>query len=64
MSRCYHRPLHDYQFVEEVLENVNRCAALARPFYVNSRRYFQQCSRPRGHGPGGIYCKQHAQSGG
>jgi len=22
---------------------------------------FPQCSRKRGHGPGGLYCKQHAK---
>lgn len=25
---------------------------------------FYQCSRPRGHGPGGKYCKQHAKGQG
>lgn len=23
--------------------------------------YFHQCSRKRGHGPDGLYCKQHAK---
>ena len=36
--------------------NYERCAA-----DVHTGWHFNQCSRKRGHGPDGAYCKQHAK---
>lgn len=45
-------------------EDVTRCIAEVqdtRGRSVNAMfRWFRQCSRPRGHGPNGLFCRQHA----
>lgn len=61
MVRKYYQPDSTYEFVTEVLENANRCAAQASPFFVHNTKYFRQCSRNRGYGPGGEFCAQHAK---
>jgi hypothetical protein len=42
-----------------VPEDVSRCAeeVATPPYYID----FHQCTRKRGHGPDGLYCKQHAK---
>ena len=40
-------------------EDPTRCIVEIWPSTVWVSSY--QCSRPRGHGPGGLYCKQHAK---
>jgi len=61
MSKRYHIPKHGYQFPELVPEDPQRCTAQASPFFVDSRKYFRQCSRKRGYGPNGELCVQHAR---
>jgi len=39
------------------LEEPKQCVAVVWQPFVGGL----QCSRPRGHGPGGLYCKQHAK---
>lgn len=39
-------------------ENVTCCVATVT---TDGRWIGQQCSRPRGHGKDGLYCKQHAK---
>ncbi len=39
-------------------ENKDHCIAEC---YENWTRRFYQCTRKRGHGPNGDYCKQHAK---
>ena len=43
----------------EVLEDATRCFWAVRepPHYVHE----YQCRRKRGHGPDGLFCKQHAR---
>jgi len=38
-------------------EDIDRCIACVSD---SSGWHFYQCSRKRGHGPDGLYCKQHA----
>lgn len=43
-------------------EDSNRCVQSVISAWDQSCGYFsQQCSRKRGHGPDGEYCKQHAK---
>lgn len=37
-------------------EDTTRCIEEVRPMWVS-----YQCTRKRGHGPNGLYCKQHAK---
>ncbi len=46
----YGNPENPTQCIEEVSES-------GRYGYF----FLHQCSRPRGHGPDGLYCKQHAK---
>ena len=39
-------------------EDPTRCVAVVPD---STRRLSHQCSRKRGHGPDGLYCKQHAK---
>ncbi len=39
-----------------IREDVTRCVAEVSDGWI-----FRQCTRKRGHGPGGLYCKQHGQ---
>lgn len=43
-----------------VQENVTRCVESIYPSWTRSP-ISQQCSRKRGYGPNGEYCKQHAK---
>jgi hypothetical protein len=40
-------------------EDPARCVAEVSDGYL-----LKQCGRPRGHGPGGLYCKQHGKKAG
>lgn len=62
MKREYHVPIDDYQFAVKTEEAFHRCVAQASPFYVNSAKFYRQCSRKRGYGPNGEYCVQHARA--
>jgi len=42
-------------------ENKTRCVASVAPTYPTVVPIKFQCSRKRGHGPGGEYCRQHAK---
>ena len=39
-------------------EDVTKCIASVMP---KGTFHYYQCSHKRGHGPGGLYCKQHAR---
>ena len=40
-------------------EDKSRCAVSVTPNERGGFVHSHQCRRPRGHGPGGLYCKQH-----
>lgn len=42
-------------------EDPNRCIAEVKIQWLFRERTLEQCLRKRGHGPGGLYCKQHAK---
>ena len=42
-----------------VREDITRCALQVHG--PGRGMTFHQCSRPRGYGPGNLYCKQHAK---
>jgi hypothetical protein len=42
-------------------QNVLRCVSEVFAGEGFARYYGRQCTRPRGHGPDGLYCKQHAR---
>lgn len=48
-----------YGRLHTVREDPSRCIAEVgeRPHYI----HFHQCSRKRGHGTDGLFCKQHAK---
>ena len=46
------------QGMGERKEDLSKCAAQVIT-YAGRYAHFHQCERKRGHGPGGIYCKQH-----
>ena len=45
---------------EGMLEDPTRCIS---SIVSRETLYSWQCSRKRGHGKGGLYCKQHAKQG-
>jgi hypothetical protein len=54
------RNLQGVRYYDGVIENKKHCIEKVR-FRYAPLRALHQCDRYRGHGPDGLYCKQHAK---